>query len=387
MTLATYLVLFMIIFIFLAVNFQSKLIVAVSQNPWLLYQDSSNGFSFQYHQKWKLSQEPIDDFNVVNLEPPHSSRNVDYLTSFTVGIDRGSVGNQSMTSIEYAQKVLDLIQKNYRHFQIIENVSKTTLSGKPAYQFIYTDLTSADERLYKTMEVGAVINDRVFFIEYVSQDPEFSKHMPTIQKMLSSFQISESASSAKADADSILGNKELQRFTPFKNTKTGVSLMYPSEWERQNGDPMGYAPVYGSTYNFSVYFYTPLEGRLDPVQEYFLLQAENWRSSSVTIEEYANETLDILKESIMIENGTDFTVLEYNSTTLAGIKAYKILSTYTLEGKEYERLDIFAILDNLVYYTSFETEAQKYPSFSGVLDAIYKSFRLEGQPLFGENRA
>jgi hypothetical protein len=384
----TYFTLFAVTFASLSVNLEDVLLVKASQDPWDLYEDPLHGISFQYHKKWKIVQEPVHEFNIVNLNPPHSSRNVDYLTTVAINIDQPAPSNQTLTPEEYAQKAVDSLNKSYTYFHLIENITTTTLSGKPAYKFIYADLVSVDDPPLKTMEVGTVVNNRAVYIEYLSQDPDFSKHMPTVEKILKSFQIS--LPSKTTSGDSMLNNKENQEFRKFNDRTTGVSLWYPSGWLQQYGDHMAivdYVPVYGSTYNSSFNFLSPLEGRLDEVQESFELQVENLPSTNVTIEDYAKASLDIIRESIAEENASNFSVIEYNSTTLSGIKAYKILFTFTLEGTNYMVLHRFAINDNLVYYTSFFSEASKYSSFTTILDRIFNTFNIEGQSLLEGNRA
>ncbi len=39
------------------------------------------------------------------------------------------------------------------------------------------------------MEIGTIIGDKVYFIEYGAEEEQYSDYLPTIQKMMDSFQL------------------------------------------------------------------------------------------------------------------------------------------------------------------------------------------------------
>jgi quinol monooxygenase YgiN len=46
-----------------------------------------------------------------------------------------------------------------------------------------------DDINYKTMEIGALVGDKVYFIEYFAEENYYSKYFPTIQKIIDSVEL------------------------------------------------------------------------------------------------------------------------------------------------------------------------------------------------------
>jgi hypothetical protein len=57
----------------------------------------------------------------------------------------------------------------------------------PAYKLVYTD--KEDDINYKTMEIGALVGDKVYFIEYFAEENYYSKYFPTIQEIIESVEV------------------------------------------------------------------------------------------------------------------------------------------------------------------------------------------------------
>ena len=97
--------------------------------------------------------------------------------------------NQNMTLDEYAASVISDYNETLTDFNLIESNTNITLGGdnKPAYRLIYTDRDI--DTNYKTMEIGTIIGDRVYYIEYIAEEKKYSNYLPTIQMMINSFQI------------------------------------------------------------------------------------------------------------------------------------------------------------------------------------------------------
>ena len=39
------------------------------------------------------------------------------------------------------------------------------------------------------MEIGTIIGDKVYYIEYIAEEEKYSNYLPTIQMMINSFEI------------------------------------------------------------------------------------------------------------------------------------------------------------------------------------------------------
>ena len=77
---------------------------------------------------------------------------------------------------------------HFRAFKLLELSTNSTLAGKPAYTIIGTyDLPSSG--LQKIMEIGTIIGDKAYSLQYIADAPKFSGYLPAVQKMIDSLQL------------------------------------------------------------------------------------------------------------------------------------------------------------------------------------------------------
>jgi hypothetical protein len=79
---------------------------------------------------------------------------------------------------------------SYFHaFKLLElNTNSSKLAGKLAYTIIGTyDLPSSG--LQKVMEIGTIIGDKAYSLQYIADAPRYPDYLPTVEKMIDSLQI------------------------------------------------------------------------------------------------------------------------------------------------------------------------------------------------------
>ena len=86
-----------------------------------------------------------------------------------------------MTLEEYTASLITDYNETLTDFNLIELNTNITLGGgnNPAYRLIYTD--REDNINYKTMEIGTIIGDKVYYIQYIAEEKKYSNYLPTIQ--------------------------------------------------------------------------------------------------------------------------------------------------------------------------------------------------------------
>jgi hypothetical protein len=158
----------------------------------LTYQNSSYGIVIQYPANWTIDEEdsdPNDNItNIVTFISPFTSRFDIYPENLGISIDR--LSNPNMTLEEYANSLILDYNKTLTDFKLIELNTNSTLgegNNNPAYRLIYTD--REDNINYKTMEIGTIIGDRVYYIEYIAEEKKYSNYLPVIQMMINSLEI------------------------------------------------------------------------------------------------------------------------------------------------------------------------------------------------------
>jgi hypothetical protein len=94
-------------------------------------------------------------------------------------------------------------------------------------------------------------------------------------------------------------------------------------------------------------------------------------SNDLTLVEYANETIPVLREGT-----TYFNLVNSIPATISGIHAHILAYEYTFEGDNYRGIDVMSITDRKVYYISFVTERSKYTAYLPELQKIFESLRI-----------
>jgi hypothetical protein len=100
------------------------------------------------------------------------------------------------STITYAHFVVFADYENrssYFHaLKVIElSTNSSILAGKPAYMLIgtYQDRSAG---LQKLMEMGTIIGDKAYSVQYIADAPKYSDYLPTVQKMIDSLVINKS---------------------------------------------------------------------------------------------------------------------------------------------------------------------------------------------------
>jgi hypothetical protein len=77
----------------------------------------------------------------------------------------------------------------FHDFKLLElSTNLSMLVGKSAYTLIgtYQDPSAGSQKI---MEVGTVIGDKAYSVQYIADAPRYTDYLPTVQKMIDSMQI------------------------------------------------------------------------------------------------------------------------------------------------------------------------------------------------------
>lgn len=84
-----------------------------------------------------------------------------------------------------AEYVNDTVSDLRQDFRVSE--SNATLAGNPAYKIVYTGLEANVD--LQAMMVLTVKGERAYIISYTAEPEKYSYYLPTVQKMIESFEI------------------------------------------------------------------------------------------------------------------------------------------------------------------------------------------------------
>ncbi|MGB8938130.1 MAG: PsbP-related protein [Candidatus Nitrosopolaris sp.] len=91
---------------------------------------------------------------------------------------------QPITLAKYANNSIEDLRKD---FDIIKLDRNASLSNNPAYKLVYTGVEEGVN--LQAMLILTIKGDKAYIISYNAEPTKFSYYLPTLEKMLNSFQI------------------------------------------------------------------------------------------------------------------------------------------------------------------------------------------------------
>ena len=118
--------------------------------------------------------------DLVAFSPPFKN-NSDIVGKLIVQVDNIS-DIKPITLANYANDTVSDLKQDFRVSE-----SDATLAGNPAYKIVYTGLEASID--LKAMMVMTIKGDRAYIISYTAEPENYSYYLPTVQKMIDSFEI------------------------------------------------------------------------------------------------------------------------------------------------------------------------------------------------------
>jgi serine/threonine-protein kinase len=157
-----------------------------NSSNFLTYENLSFGIKILYPSNWDKQENTSSSSNnstlydVVKFSPPlKNSSNI--IGKLAIKVDNIS-DIKPTTLANYADAIISDLKQDFR---VIE--SNATLAGNPAYKVEYTGLEESVD--LQAMLVMAIKGDRVYIISYTAEPEKYSYYLPTVQKMIDSFEI------------------------------------------------------------------------------------------------------------------------------------------------------------------------------------------------------
>jgi hypothetical protein len=158
------------------------------------YENTIYGIRLRFPSDWSVQESsasgiPINVATFVSPTGPDSNPTAD------VSIYMDKLHNSTTTLNNYAHFVVFTDYENktsyFRAFKLLELSTNSTLAGKTAYTIIGTyDLPSSG--LQKLIEIGTIIRDNAYILQYIADAPKYSEYLPAVQNMIHSLAINSS---------------------------------------------------------------------------------------------------------------------------------------------------------------------------------------------------
>jgi serine/threonine-protein kinase len=169
---------------------QTNHITTTTNNNFRTYQNPDYAIKMQYPSDWLASKSGLRDYtNVIAFYSPLENISDVFPEHLTLSITGYS---QHIT----LQKFNTVLNNTLRQpgVKIIES-NPTTLAGNPAHKIVFLPPTDNVPFKFETMLVWTVKSDKVYIMSYNAEAARYPTYLSTIQKMIDSFEITNSTAS------------------------------------------------------------------------------------------------------------------------------------------------------------------------------------------------
>ena len=189
---------------------QQEAFAQTTNNTFKRYENPTYGINIQYPSNWRVDEGDVyaDDYvtDIVSFIAPIRSDTEAYGPSLSISIDNPPPNlNENLN--EYLTRITTEYSDTYEDFNVIESDTNSILSGMPVYKIVFTD--EEDGIDYKSMEIGTIIGDKVYFVTYFAEEEQYSDYLPTIQKMISSLEMTRSGGGLETNIPTTDGSNKI----------------------------------------------------------------------------------------------------------------------------------------------------------------------------------
>lgn len=153
----------------------------------LNYQNPTYGIKMQYPTDWTASTSGIPLYNgIIGFYSPLQSLSDASPAGLTLSITTYS---QAISLDEYTKAILGALEKQGIK---VDESSQNTLAGKPGYKVTFSPPSPSTQTTpvsLKVMQIWTIIDNKVYEFSFNADSTKFTTYLPTVQKMLDSFQI------------------------------------------------------------------------------------------------------------------------------------------------------------------------------------------------------
>ena len=161
--------------------FESSSNQVLAQEQFLTYEDITTGISIQFPSNWEKSVN-LDNFITFRAPPETDTR----IYPAALGLKIQELASKSVLLQEVTKVQISELKKSNPNLAFSESTS-TTLAGKPAYRVVFT-ATDNNQVERKAMQIWTIIDNKAILITYKAQPDKYSTYLPTIERMIGSFQ-------------------------------------------------------------------------------------------------------------------------------------------------------------------------------------------------------
>jgi hypothetical protein len=399
---------------------------SATQSPgFLTYTNATYGVTIQYPSNWTVdnTEFPGDPLTqIVGFFAPFESRIDAYAERLWIAQEQQSF-SEDFDLAQYAEQIVSNYNSTLTDFNLDEIDTQTARLGNndsPAYRIVYTERLQPDNIDLKTLEIGTVIEDKVYIITYHAETARYEQYLPIIEEMINSIELSDSAavvSDAPTETDldggtdsNVTTQQQDQEgdttLTPENQTEGGgfstnqqetmgtaqlppnidflryetsfqdetLSIDYPSDWEL-----VEYPLDPNANYHDIAAFVSPLLSITDPYQDFVQLSVEEFGNETMSLDQYLQYTVAVYNGSEALPSSQ---VISYSDDVFLTSKkypAYQVEFTYLSDqdNRQVRAIEVGTVIENKAYFVSYyASDDRGFAQFLPVAQQMIESFEL-----------
>jgi hypothetical protein len=164
-----------------------------NNNSFVTYENSTYGIKIRYPADWQKTEHLSANRYWVNFISPIKNNNANTFPA-TVSVSVEGVNHSisaDTTTGMFVTGILDSAKRSLSDFEIIESNPNLNITGTSAYKIVYSFLSQdpAVQAHFQSMNIWSVVEKKVYAISYTELKSLYASYLPTVQKMIDSFEI------------------------------------------------------------------------------------------------------------------------------------------------------------------------------------------------------
>jgi hypothetical protein len=177
--------------------YQYQLVAPNRIGEFLTYRNSTLGLRIDYPSNWEKETYHTSQqggvTNYIRFNSQYENPSDKFSENIEIGIE--NVSERQISQAQYVDSVVADMKGYYESFNIVE-LNRITVMGannSPAYKIVYAftppEWEYGESINIKAMEVGTLVNGKVYYITYSAELKKYSDYLPIAQKMIGSFEL------------------------------------------------------------------------------------------------------------------------------------------------------------------------------------------------------
>jgi len=161
-----------------------------SNNNFITYENPTYGIRIRYPGDWQKTEHLNANRFWVDFMSPFKNNPNAFQVTLSLSVE-GLNHTITTTTNEYVNGILNNAKQSLPDFQIIESNPDTNMTGISAYKIVYSFLSQdpAAQVHFQSMNIWSVKDKKVYAISYTQAKSLYAAYLPTVQKMIDSFEI------------------------------------------------------------------------------------------------------------------------------------------------------------------------------------------------------